>query len=55
MHQHGQEHEHTHGHRAVDGTIGDRLAAFADEYWPAFLITFGAFFIFSIPFHYSIR
>ncbi len=47
--------EHEHGHNAVDRTLADRLAAFADEYWPAFLITFGAFFVIVIPFHYNIR
>ncbi len=46
---------HEHGHRAADLTLADRLGDFADEYWPAFVITFGAFFIFAIPFHYVIR
>ena len=55
MHEHGHEHEHKHGEQIIDITLGDRLAAFADEYWPAFVITFGAFFIFAIPFHYNIR
>jgi len=53
MHEH--EHGHEHDEQMVDHTLGDKLAAFADEYWPAFVITFGAFFIFAIPFHYNIR
>ena len=39
----------------ADLNFADKLGAFADEYWPVFVITFGAFFIFAIPFHYNIR
>ena len=48
-------HEHEHRSTTADLSLGDKLGAFADEYWPVFLITFGAFFIFTIPFHYNIR
>lgn len=44
-------HELEHGHSTADLTLADKLATFADTYWPAFLITFGAAFLFSIPFH----
>ena len=47
--------EDLHGHSAANATVGDRVAQFLDTYWPAFLITFGAAFIFTIPFHYTIR
>ena len=48
-------HAHEQERHLADLTFADKLAAFADEYWPVFVISFGAFFIFAIPFHYNIR
>ena len=48
-------HSHEHERQQANLSLADKLSAFADEYWPAFVITFGAFFIFAIPFHYVIR